>query len=84
MLFLSTKLPTLSRSISKTPLKKFLSIEEKECWFYFKPFEIVRHKMKFVKDKIVQHQLKGVYKIKCSHGKIYISETSRSFKTRIE
>ena len=40
--------------------------------------------MRFVKDDIDKHQLKGVYKIDCSCGKSYIGETGRSLQTRLK
>jgi predicted GIY-YIG superfamily endonuclease len=40
--------------------------------------------MRSVKDKLDQHNFKGVYRIDCSCGKCYIGETGRSFNTRIK
>jgi predicted GIY-YIG superfamily endonuclease len=40
--------------------------------------------MRSVKDKLDQHNCKGVYRIECSCGKCYIGETGRSFHTRIK
>ena len=40
--------------------------------------------MRSVKDKLDQHNFKGVYRIDCSCGKCYIGEIGRSFNTRIK
>ena len=40
--------------------------------------------MRSVKDNIDRHQLKGVYKIDCSYGKIHIGETGHSLQKRLK
>ena len=40
--------------------------------------------MRTVKDKVDEHQLKGVYKVTCSCGLNYIGETGRSLKVRLK
>ena len=40
--------------------------------------------MRTVKDKVDEHQQKGVYKVTCSCGLNYIGETGRSLKVRLK
>jgi predicted GIY-YIG superfamily endonuclease len=59
-------------------------LNKKEIKTSFKPLNTIKQNMRSVKDKLDQHNFKGVYRIDCSCGKCYIGETGRSFNTRIK
>jgi predicted GIY-YIG superfamily endonuclease len=59
-------------------------LNKKEIKTSFRPLNTIKQKMRSVKDKLDQHNFKGVYRIECSCGKCYIGETGRSFNTRIK
>ena len=59
-------------------------LKKKEILTTFKPLETIRQKMRTVKDKVDEHQQKGVYRVTCSCGLNYIGETSRLLKVRLK
>ena len=61
--------------VGSNPIAKILTA--------FKPLVTIRQKMRTVKDKVEEHQRKGVYKVTCSCGLNYIGETGRSLKVRL-
>ena len=58
-------------------------LKKKDILTAFKPLVTIRQKMRTVKDKVEEHQRKGVYKVTCSCGLNYIGETGRSLKVRL-
>ena len=58
--------------------------KNKEILTAFKPLETIRQKMRTVKDKVDEHQQKGVYRVTCSCGLNCIGDTGRSLKVRLK
>ena len=58
-------------------------LKKKDILTAFKPLVTIRQKMSSVKDKVEEHQHKGVYRVTCSCGLNYIRETGRSLKVRL-
>ena len=50
----------------------------------FKPFSLVKHRIRSLKDSKDTLLQSGVYKIECSCGVPYIGETRRAIKTRLK
>jgi predicted GIY-YIG superfamily endonuclease len=50
----------------------------------FKPYKTMKQLFRTAKDKSDPMLGQGVYQIPCSYGKLYIGQTSRSFKARLK